>query len=785
MLPVLRFRARSVETTPDLTQLIREKSAHASGNCVVADLTLGSWTPNSLAVQLLSQITGKEMAVKAEAPTASSSLGESMSAGIDAEGKGNKALLDATGMARQIARALKTNPAGIIILAPCYGVSWRTEDRLLLEYLRHFYPSFDVTLAMAAKEYSPWPEGWDVEITESSPSSKAEAKRTLASRLPSALAPSVLKSLSEEDREGIIPLPNGWAIVSPESRVPPNDPESRFKQNQIAALNSRALAPFRAYAAYRSESAPAEPWLFCAEAWKHFGSGYRELALFYIALAEAAAKVPAEKTTLTCHKQAMRIAMARYQEAAGESDPEPQVTGQVRGFLLETKGWGLVMSGNGKAALPYLREALTLCKPETIDLAYLFLMNITALAEVRSGNAEKALEMEREIDRLIVLLNVSDARLLFVNSLNLARLYRYAGEIDQCEALYRSAFTTVEGARTETDSINANLCLARVAEGRADDRESFLAWLRASLHWAASDCPESLNWRVQSLVLGKDSLTDVQSITEAFQLVERLADAFLQNLQKRSEKCGFVVQSDSLKQRDCHFRYATMHTRDFTPQRYVGGAGWAVMTGAGPQVKREYGPRYRELNRWLHAWIASSAAQQNETACYWIDGRDGVEMPQSWPEFLASAVDFTIGTLNYEGVSTTLNTSELEALVDSREAKLSSSVAYVDESGTEAVAHFKRYLQPYTLLGQELLVFRTLQFQPNIASAKFLLQEENLSGTTVEKIVARLRKVRILQMSRRVSFTDSAEKRSGPRAWRVGPESGMPSFRSGQSSGSH
>ena len=595
-------------------------------------------------------------------------------------------------------------------------------------------------------------------------SDRRAVKQTLASRLPSALAPSVLKSLPEEDREGVIQLPNGWAIVAPESRSQPDHRESRFDGSHIAALRSHVLAPFRAYAAYHNLSAPHDPWLFCAEAWKHFGSGYRELALFYIALAEATAQVPTEKTTLTCHKQAMRIAMAHYREAAGENDPEPSVTGQARGFLLETKGWGLVMSGNGKEALPYLREALTLCKPAVIDTAYLFLMNITALAEVRSGNAAKALEMEKEIDGLISSLGVSDARLLFVNSINLARLYRYAGDMDQCEALYRRAFTTVEGARTETDSINANLCLARVAEGRADNRESFLAWLRAALYWAASDCPESLNWRVQSLVLGKDPLVAVGSMAEAFQLVERLAGAFLKNLQEKSGSCGLTVGPHVSGHKPCTFRYAALHSRDFTPGRYVGGAGWAVIASAEPQGEREYGPRYRELNQWLSTWIASFGGQQNETACYWIDGRDGIEMPQTWPEFLTSAADFGVKALTYEGINTTLGASEIAALADSRAMKLSGIIARIDESDTEAVVHFKRYLQPYTLCGQELLVFRTLQSQPNVAFAKLLLQEESLSAAAIDEMVTRLRKLRIFQVWRTGSINGTSRM---PEAWEV------------------
>ena len=736
----LQFKATTVASGEELGALLVRVGGKRQ---VVADLGLGAWTPHALPVQILGQLLGKDVAHKTQSAKTSvaMSLGDSMSAGIDQEGRGNRALLTAYQNARQIGTLLLQQQASAVIVAPAFGIAWRYEDQLLVEYLVSLFPEVELHFAVLAGSTPVWPKDWSVELAAGGNAQAVTQGESLLARLPGAVGPAALAACPAAERGALFELGNGWAVVRPEWRRAPAP--GTFTRAEVAALPALGLRNLAGYALYHSTHLADDCWAFCQEAWRQFDAGYRELGFFFIEVARETAAEESNKAIFACHRQAMHLASAHYTDAGSSLEPMTALPEQMRGFLLETKGWGLVMANRPAEALPHLHAALGLCEPEVPDVPYLFLLNITALAEVRSGNFDAAFALEKKIERLIVEHGLDDARLQFVNWLNLARLARYAKDLDGAERYYALAFSTVEGARTETDCINANLCNERIEHARGNLRAALMCWVRAAMHWCASECPEALNWRIQNLILGKPGRVDPSGTAEIVLMVEELAAATLARLKGAAEACGLSIEADATKARPFHFHGDVKSS--VKARRYVGGAGWAVMLGEGAPAKQQYGAQYDALVAWLGAWVGQANA--GDSGCYLVDRGHGGEMPLDWEQMLSSAIECGVSDLVFEGNPVALDLAVMQSLSQERKVVPNPIVARVDESGERTVVHFKRYFQPYALVDEERVLLQASAGAGSIADLKAHLRGADWNEEKVERTLEGLRRRSIVQVS--------------------------------------
>src|SRR5207247_3985118 len=97
-------------------------------------------------------------------------------------------------------------------------------------------------------------------------------------------------------------------------------------------------------------------------------------------------------------------------------------------------------------------------------------------------------------------------QLTYINSLNMARLYRRRGDFDAAQRSYREAFATSFGTWSDSDAIYANVCAARVHEARRWYASALHAWGRAALYWVSSAVPEAIARRVTRTILGSAQL---------------------------------------------------------------------------------------------------------------------------------------------------------------------------------------------------------------------------------------------------------------------------------------
>jgi tetratricopeptide (TPR) repeat protein len=734
----LQFSGSVIASGEELVARLKRLGA---ARVVVADLSLGTWTPHALATQILGGLIGKEVSPKAHGTQsmAGTGQGEAMCASIDHEGRGNSVLLTAYQNARQIGTVWNQRSAAIVIMAPAFGIAWRRDDQLLIEYLASLSPELELHFVVLNGQPSAWPAGWSVSLTNRIDGVHVVAHpECLLARLPGTVGPMAYAACTQEEREALIELGNGWAVVRPELRCAPR--RSGFTRAEHAALAVRGVRHLSGYVLYYSSRSAENGWALCQEAWKQFDGGYHELSMLFIEAAQECVTDSESKALFAGHRQAMLLASANYAGAAAAEEPDPDLPIAARGLLLQAKGWGLVMSNRPTEALPLLHRALSLLQPEVPDIPYMFLLNISALAEQRCGNHEAAQALEKRIERLIVEHGLQDARLRYVNWINLARLARYAKDLDAAEHYYSLAFSTVEGAPSEGDSIHANLCRERIEDARGNHRAALDCLVRAAMYWCASDCPESLNWRVQTVIFGKPRRAELTRTDAIVELVEDIAAALLVKLKAAGEACGVAISSDRVEVTPFFYYDGTVNLPSGT--RYVGEDGWAVMLAETGRRKQHYGPNYDTLLSWLNGWVRRTGMARAQ--CYLIDRSNGDEMPVDWPQMLASAIRCGVCELTSNGERVSLTAETMQSIADQRTLFLNPVVASTKEKGGRILIGYKRYFQPYQTNEDEHVLLSALG--RNIAQVKVQLHDSGWDCERVERTIRRLQYKHIVQL---------------------------------------
>ena len=739
----LQFDATDVTTSPLLTSLLTQLQDGSDGDLLLADLSLGSWTPQALAMQLLGQLQGCEMQPKRWRPGTADTLGHSMSVGVDEEGRGNWLVRTAHALKLRIAKAVGERRLDAIILVPCFGNVWRSEDKLLLEYLRAGCPGLRITLAAVDRESAAWPAEWRLH-TFALPALDTidDAERCLATQaadfIPSALSPRMLKAL--HPTEGISRLRSGWAVVGPERR------RRAIKQGGLSAEIGQAfraggLTELVPFALLHGPSTAGADAVLHREAWASFAAGARDLAVQFMAAAALRASDPVSLAFITAHHMVMLVAMARYAEAY--SLPEPpleQLPEKERGLLLKMRGWALVMDGKGQEARVCLNQALALNDPTREDAEHLLLMNITALSELRSGDHQRAYILEKQIEAVLQQQASPDERLVFVNSLNLARLYRYKRDWESAEHRYRRAFATAEGCPSDTDRVNEELCRGRLAEDREDWATALDATFRAALYWVAADCPEALNWRVQSLLLGKHALKVVHGLHQLHDCVESLADAFHATLERLTTSAGLTAVLPRPGS-STSFRFH----RDGAPlppgAAYLAGPHWALLATPHQGPAHAFGSGFSRLTDWLASKVAIHHGVQATT--FLIPRNDGCAMPRNFSAMRQQAATLGISRVRFS-VHDLPGATGYKAFTEVRQSPLVQRTI-VDDSGT--VVTFRRYLQPCLLSPVEAKIHGLAKAG---ATLEYLHQQAKVSGlesSDVQLIVEGLRSRCILSIA--------------------------------------
>ncbi|MBI3424301.1 MAG: tetratricopeptide repeat protein [Acidobacteria bacterium] len=506
------FRARSQET---LRQQI--ENAGLPGTWVAADLSLGAWRGQQVAreffAQLALELPSSEFAVAdwhRAAPPREISYADIIGEFIDAEALGDRATVESLNFAQRIRERVQgVAPYLFLVIAPRAALPWENENLLFIRFLAQALRATPSKIALVAADADDpaVPADWEIDWQGSREPPPVTVAGDILGLVPGVSSPEMRLALAAADlppAAALIPLANGYCLVPPERRRRPQD-VARLEFDRLGAL-ARPFGWLDAYAQFHGNNMYVEPWFLYTEGQRRLAEGGLGITLRLLERALTKLRIGLDWGIFQSYAQGLRVASQRFAEAANIPDPPAVLPPEMRSFLLQSKGWGYVMTGNLACAEACFQQACSFADPAGQERReYLYLLNIFALCRLKAGDITQALALEKEIEERTARLPFPDRRLQYVNSINLARLYRRRQEFEQAEQYFNAAFSTTLGARSESDALYANLILARLAAERGNHREAFSAWMRAGLHWAASNAPEAVGARVVSSLLGKSA----------------------------------------------------------------------------------------------------------------------------------------------------------------------------------------------------------------------------------------------------------------------------------------
>lgn len=668
---------------------------------VVADLTLGSWEDHFAARQIYRQL-GLAWPLEADQqestsrdinPEAAFNYAELVGQGIDMEARGEAGILDAFTLAETLLGAAAPSGMRILIAAPLGGNSWGLENEFFLYFLsRSLLPG----KLQFVTVHQPEPTS----ITQLSIEWKGICRPAEASAPVSDLAflvPGIISEelLSELGGSGnTARLRNGFFLPAPENRRSRGKISKTIFDRLSARLKGREQA---AYAMYCGNNFFVDPGILAAGAWKNFARHSIGLATLYMERAAECARSPMEKAALLCQLQGMRIAGFQYAAAGSVQEPSASWPEWAQAFIFQSKGWGLVLSGNAAEAEKYLSKAIAMLH-HLPPAELLFLKNIYALSKFRLGETEEALRLENEIETEHAQLAETDYQLLFVNSINLARVYRKKKDFASSEKYYRNAVSTTAGLCTDSDLLMGTISLANLFFEQERYAEALSHYFACALFWISTPVQEAVNKRtglaLQAFAPGKNSLSREENIS--LTLLNQLCRITGSDYGSMGLTAAMPVPVFS---RTGHPEFNT-HARQQLSGIFCDQM--PVFVSAETIVAVPKGQQDLRLRHFIWNYIAEKTGWTGKVpATVFADAGPDKNFPLSPGDFLLSAAVFGAERILLAKESFVLDAGAREKILQHSYAALSPAIRTLALSEEEITVNFRRYRKPQVFSGNE------------------------------------------------------------------------------------
>lgn len=695
------FRARvqpRVISSSELGLLLSDPSScEAASKTVFADLSLGSWKPRQAASELAMQLGIALPLVEdgTENPQGNPvllSYSAIIGRGVDAEARGDLAIRVAYQDASAIATAAKLQGRSIVIIAPRYDCPCSSGDhcfvRILVLLLHEDVPVFSLV---------------SDQPSETLPCLHAafSHSQNLAALLPGLIPEQLFQQTDISPLQKGWPLAAGLHLVSPDQRC---DPASVLSTD-IDKLTTR-LQDFpwlRAYAMHHGNNLFVNSLELSDRAALAHDQGASDLALRLLERAVGCAKTPLERGICQARAQGIRIATHRFEDVAAQPEPARSLPSGLYEFLLQSRGWGLVMTGQTESAERCFTVPLTtLRSKETHNREDLYLLNIYALAQVRQGRHDEALSTEQQITAAHASLADIDYRLCYINNINLARLYRMRGDLEQAWSHYQEAFATSDGTRSPMESLHWNVIQASMGESLGQDENACRRWLRAALHWLVCPAPEALSPRIVQAILGRPLKPEED-------LVGSVDEALLGYLKTADFETAVVPR----------VQFLTIEKANVALPLACGSPGWSVLasTEVSCDVHALTFHRQRLITCVTQRLLAAcSALTDLWPSTIVIDSRHGTEVPVNSNQLLLSALEHGICQLAWGDLSLAISPQTAETLLQTTLVSISPAIQTLELYDRPRHAIFKRHFSPKTIGDSDVKILRLIR--PSLTTRK-------------------------------------------------------------------
>lgn len=454
-----------------------------------------------------------------------------------------------------------------------------------------------------------------------------------------------------------------------------------------------------------------------------FHAGAEQLALRVLVRACAVARDPGAASGAQLSLQGLRIFTHRYAEAAAHDAPAdlpPMVAAQ----LATLRAWAEMFGPEPQAGLARIGAAMAQAAaadpPDTEDL---FVLNIGALGQLRTGDDVAALATEKRIETALARVATIDHRAEFINAINLARLHRRSGDRQACRGQVDRAMATSEGLRSLGDILQMNLI--RTWPGVSTGPVAHHV-LRAALAWLALSPPEALAIRAlrqvdPGIAPGPDMPRRVS---------EALAARVLAQWPDLAPQPGLTVTVAPAQAPDGSRVLATP-----AAALLIGAQDCVPLAAPCPARDRLLGLVRAALQRDCPALAGLGPV------CLAVDDGLGRDIPQGRAGLLSLVRRHGIAAgLGPEG-DLRWSAEDRAGLARAVRVALSGGVAGL-EPGDPLRVRFKRYRAPLDVTGPEARLLAALG--PHPADPARLARQAGLTGSETRAALARLERARVL-----------------------------------------
>jgi hypothetical protein len=588
----------------------------------VIDLTMGAWRPREAAHQLAAQAGIALPAIAATAPAAGASWAATVGANIDTEARGPAHVHIANADAALLhPRLCAQADAPLLVWLPLFGCL-------------------------------PDDNGWFLHLLgqrlQAAGSRVITAQRAAGAGAAPAAACLVPHLLPSADGGVLVhPLRGGQFLCCPSARPLDWPMPARTRFDQMAARPD-APAWLRAYAACHGNSYFVNSDALSDYGWTCHGEGATELAMLMLQRARDCARDPILHATIVARMQGLRIASQNFSDAAQEAAPPPNLPQPLRDFLRQSIGWARIMLGHTAG----LDDCFGQPGSGPADSGeQLYAHNIHALGLARAGRADEALELELRIEAARSSEAIDDARLAYINNLNIARLYKRHAQLEQAARYYELAFATNYGVRTHAEAAHAAWIRASMARATGQALSAGAWLLQAVLHWLADPLPDAVPVRLAQAVLGHALPAQQERAGAMFDV---LLCALSGAVERGELACGpdpglpAPAFADMSAGRDVH--------------HYFGSPGCSVGWSRAPLCGHHMQPGHAPLAALAARVLAACAGVPDSGGTIIVDDQGGRDLPATRTELLSLALARGAPACTWQGEHVDMHAGHEQAL---------------------------------------------------------------------------------------------------------------------------
>jgi hypothetical protein len=665
---------------------------------VVADLYLGAWKGHWIAYELQKQLRLPENRL-VQPLLNDGDYADTVGKLIDNESEGDKNFKLCLHNCQSIKQALLEQDISFVLLIPPQKeCAWEDENIAMLKLLQESLidTTISICLLLPVGTALNIPQEWTLDYLNL-PAETATPTRTLP-YLPGIVNQATARQLGA-DAENSIKITNNFYALSPLAR---SDKPEESAPASLWNKDSHLAVARQLHSASITDGELIE-----REALRRFAEGAYGIALRL--LAGLLPKVEGLKREyIRVQIQNIRIALLDFAAAAQEEAPADDLPDLLKASLNQSKAWGLVMSNRPADAEPFFAKAMTFLNKETFPRLYLYLLNITALNQLRLGNIDAAFLLEKEIEATLDKQSVRDWHVTYINNINQARLFKKANNLEEAESYYNRAFAINSQLKNESDLLYTNLCFAQLEELKCNYEKSFIFWLRTCLHWLSNDAPESLAPRVAQAILHKN-------LSGSTRGVEEISQQLCNELLAAAARIGLEASSATRV-----ITFARPETTAIIPDLAIGQAGWGVCLATDKVPARYNGPYYNHLSGCLFGCLHSlfPKVRWNDFNTIITDTQVFRELPSSPTELLLVALRLQVSQLVFNNKAFAISNDEREKLIRQVKISISPAINFVLYEAERMKAFFRRYLPPLVLSKAETEFMQRLQRNPNYTIAE-------------------------------------------------------------------